>query len=473
VTILIVVSAFAVIESYRSSELKKPFYIGVTYCGNSTVEAEQLVDKVQNYTNLFVLQSGPLQENLAATTEICDYAVNHGLDIIMYFGSFQSNRNLVTAFLNATQNRWGEHFLGVYYGDEPAGKMLDANQVDLWDQKNGYTIIKHGGEISFKVNDTDFSFSPSGIIELNTLNVLYSGNQFVMLYSDITTFYPNGTITTSQIPENGTLIYQPNGEVTFQNLNGETLTVTDRGNISQFEPYIDLWNSRPIQTYQDAAKLYVDNQKATTDWLKSQSPVKTFTSDYGLYWFDYQGNYDVVFAQLGPNNNTAQELALVRGAAHTQNKNWGTMITWTNSTSPSLQTSEVMYNNLKQTYEDGATYAVVFNYAPNSNGTGLLQDEHFAALQKFWTDVVQNPKETNNVTAQDALILPNSYGWGMRNPQDTIWGLWNADNSSHQIWTQLQSKLAQYGSRLDIVYDDPAYPVVGKYSQIYYWNQTG
>jgi hypothetical protein len=351
--------------------------------------------------------------------------------------------------------------------------MLDANQVDLWDQKNGYTIIKHGGEISFKVNDTDFSFSPSGIIELNTLNVLYSGNQFVMLYSDITTFYPNGTITTSQIPENGTLIYQPNGEVTFQNLNGETLTVTDRGNISQFEPYIDLWNSRPIQTYQDAAKLYVDNQKATTDWLKSQSPVKTFTSDYGLYWFDYQGNYDVVFAQLGPNNNTAQELALVRGAAHTQNKNWGTMITWTNSTSPSLQTSEVMYNNLKQTYEDGATYAVVFNYAPNSNGTGLLQDEHFAALQKFWTDVVQNPKETNNVTAQDALILPNSYGWGMRNPQDTIWGLWNADNSSHQIWTQLQSKLAQYGSRLDIVYDDPAYPVVGKYSQIYYWNQTG
>ena len=55
---------------------------------------------------------------------------------------------------------------------------------------------------------------------------------------------------------------------------------------------------------------------------------------------------------------------------------------------------------------------------------------------------------------------------------DTIWGLWKPDGTSQQIWTQLQNKLAQYGSKLDIVYDDTAYPVTGKYSQIYYWNQS-
>jgi len=33
-------------------------------------------------------------------------------------------------------------------------------------------------------------------------------------------------------------------------------------------------------------------------------------------------------------------------------------------------------------------------------------------------------------------------------------------------------KLEHYGSKLDIVYDDPAYPVTGKYSKIYYWNQS-
>ena len=100
----------------------KLFYVGVTYCGNSTAEAKQLIDKVQNYTNLFVLQSGPLQESLSATTEIYDYAVNHGLNVIAHYGSYYSNRANVTAFLNTASGRWGDHFLGLYYGDEPGGK---------------------------------------------------------------------------------------------------------------------------------------------------------------------------------------------------------------------------------------------------------------------------------------------------------------------------------------------------------------
>jgi hypothetical protein len=60
----------------------------------------------------------------------------------------------------------------------------------------------------------------------------------------------------------------------------------------------------------------------------------------------------------------------------------------------------------------------------------------------------------------------------MRNPTDTIWGLWNADSTAQQVWAQVQSKLAEFNSRLDIVYDDPAFPVAGKYSQVFYWNQT-
>jgi len=105
---------------------------------------------------------------------------------------------------------------------------------------------------------------------------------------------------------------------------------------------------------------------------------------------------------------------------------------------------------------------------------GTLQQEHFDALKRFWNEVVQNPSvKQEEVTPEAVLVLPHAYGWGMRNPQDTIWGLWSADNSSQQIWTQLQSKLTEYGSKLDIVYDDPAYPIAGRYSQIYYWNQSG
>ena len=148
------------------------------------------------------------------------------------------------------------------------------------------------------------------------------------------------------------------------------------------------------------------------------------------------------------------------------------MITWTTNAYPSLPSGDKMYDELKLAYEDGAKYSVVFNYAPGNNGTGLLQDEHFAALQKFWTNVVQNPRETNNVTGQDALVLPRNYGWGMRNHNDNIWGLWQPGNSSQQVWNSLQASLAKYGSKLDIVYDDPAYAIEGRYQHIYYWNQT-
>jgi len=179
-----------------------------------------------------------------------------------------------------------------------------------------------------------------------------------------------------------------------------------------------------------------------------------------------------VFAELFGKQIDAQTLALVKGAADLQNKNWGVMIEWANQAPITLQTGSQIYNEMRQAYEDGAEYAVVFNYSPSANGTGLLQDQQFAAIQRFWADVVQNPKDTNNVTGRDALVLPENYGWGMRNLNDTIWGLWSPDNDSQQVWSAVQSSLAKQGSKLDIVYSDPAYPTTGRYQHVYYWNQT-
>lgn len=77
------------------------------------------------------------------------------------------------------------------------------------------------------------------------------------------------------------------------------------------------------------------------------------------------------------------------------------------------------------------------------------------------------------IKAEAALVLPKDYGWGMRRASDTIWGLWKPDDTSQQIWNKLQVTLEQYSSKIDIVYEDPAYPVAGKYSQVSYWNQSG
>ena len=454
--VLIGLVAVIAVINYTS----KPFYVGVTFGGDTAAEAKQLIDRVKNYTNLFVIQSSPLQNNLTAMEEVCDYAVNAGLNIITYFSSFESQA--AASFINTAQTRWGSHFLGLYYSDEPGGRMLDFG-MPLYDASAGKQITKQTGY--YTVNKDTFTFLTffdSGIIMKN------SGNSTLQYTA---TYYPNGTISYYLSRGNFRLLfYQPDG--TVEDINGKL--VTDAGSISQFEPYSDLWESRPIKNYLDAAYFYVATQQNTLGSLSNQSSAKLFTSDYALYWWDYQGGYDTVFAELGWNNTAAQEIGLVRGAANLQGKSWGTIITWTYTQAPYLTSGDEMYEQMKTSYECGAQYVLIFNYAENMTGPyGTLQDEHFQALERFWNEVVQNPNVVHGgIKAEAALVLPKDFGWGMRNQYDTIWGLWNADSTSQQIWTQLQSKLAQYGSKLDIVYDDPAHPVAGKYNKIYFWNQT-
>ena len=126
-------------------------------------------------------------------------------------------------------------------------------------------------------------------------------------------------------------------------------------------------------------------------------------------------------------------------------------------------------------YETGAKYVIIFNYPTNPSGNpyGILTDEHFDAMQQFWNHMQQHPEEWGKTEAQAALVLPKSYAWGMRHLDDRIWGYWGPDENSTQIWNLSQTLLDQYGLALDIVYDDPNFPIVDIYQEIYYWNYTG
>jgi hypothetical protein len=172
-----IVSAFAALEIYKPSPAvasKKPFYVGVTYCGNSITEAEQLIDRVKNFTNLFVVQSGPLMDNGTALDQICDYAVNSGLNIIVYMTNGVPTIN-VPSFLASVQARWGSHFLGLYYSDEPGGRMLNSG-MQFYSASTGQSIIKGPGWLTVNANSANnnttnstgvfhaFSFYPSGEI---------------------------------------------------------------------------------------------------------------------------------------------------------------------------------------------------------------------------------------------------------------------------------------------------------------------
>jgi hypothetical protein len=206
-----------------------------------------------------------------------------------------------------------------------------------------------------------------------------------------------------------------------------------------------------------------------------EAGVTTVTSDYALFWFDYLGNYDALLAQFGWNHSTVQDIALVKGAARLQNKQWGAIVTWKYDQPPYLADGEEIFGQMVQAYEAGATYITIFNYPKlDENDYWAMRDEHFEALEMFWEEVVQptvgQPRESGK--ADVALVLPRNYGWGMRKPSDRIWGMWGPDDKSPVIWRNVQKLLAEYGLRLDIVYDDPQFPAVGKYNRIYFWNET-
>ena len=248
------------------------------------------------------------------------------------------------------------------------------------------------------------------------------------------------------------------------------------GNWLDYENWNFIFRQISNATYDTVAEFYTGSLQKEGGYkqLKDNS-IPAVTSDYALYWFDYLMGYDVIFAHLGWNHTLEQDIALVRGAANLQNKSWGTMITWKYNHPPYIDTAENIYNQMRISYESGAKYVVIFNYPthPEGNQYGIMTDEHFEALERFWNDTVKNPEVIHDSTKAEAiLVLPKNYGWGMRNPQDKIWAFWGPDEKSHQIWTLSRQLLTQYGTSLDIVYDDPAFPVTGKYPKIYYWNQT-
>jgi hypothetical protein len=490
----IIVAAIVVTNNVNSENSRgnQPFYVGVTYGGNTTADAKLLIDKVKGYTNLFILSSGDLQRNATAMDEIGDYATAAGFNFATYFGIMTANQRLTTEWISSAQQRWGKQFVGVYYNDEPGGKFLEGYS-DF--SRNGTHITKLGiGGLSVQANDTFIIYFSNSTVKVTirvedkskngSLQIL-NGNGTVTAVipnvpwpqGDWVTTYPNGTTAVFNPPDAiyTEVTYYPDGAITVWESQGNVLYTTENGSqrISQVEPLSAVMDKNPIKNYDEAAQAFENNTAKYLQVLNNQSTT-LFTSDFGLYWWDYKSGYDVVLAELGWNNTAAQEIGLVRGAANLQDKSWGTIITWKYNQPPYLTTGDEMYDQMRLSYECGAKYVLVFNYAENSSDPyGTLQDEHFQALERFWNEVVQNSSVVHGgIKAEAALVLPRNYGWGMRHPQDTIWGMWNANGTSQQIWTQLQNRLTQYGLKLDIVYEDPAYPIAGKYSQIHYWNQT-
>jgi hypothetical protein len=427
-------------------------YVGVTYCGNSVTEAKQLIDKVKDYTNLFILQSGTLQNNIKAITEIGDYAVKSELYFIPAFGI--NSVSMLQTWLPTYHGQWGSHLLGIYLDDEPGGKMLDGKTM-LWDRSDD----PNNSSLMTKTADRTISGYSIGDFDSRTS----------------VTYKKNGTVTTTSYqPYSYCLTYYPNGQIIGQDENGTLIDPLPNSLIRY--SYEELWDAYPAKTYDQVATLFLAQTNDTGHFVRGflNESYPTLTSDYALQWYDYQGGYDFVLTEFGWDLNVTQEIALARGAATLYGKDWGAMITWKYNQAPYLTSGDEMYQEMISAYRNGAKYIAIFNYSPDMQGPyGILQQEHFDALQRFWNDMKNGSIQYSKVKADTAFVLPHGYGSGLRNQGDIVWGLWAATEKDQQIWSNLQTALATHGGKLDIIYEDSAYPFAGRYSQVIYWNQTG
>lgn len=104
---------------------------------------------------------------------------------------------------------------------------------------------------------------------------------------------------------------------------------------------LDIYEYRPVKladNYTDASNQFVTTLNMSLKWVtrnyNASLGFNTFSSDYALYWFDYKSGYDVVFSEFGWNYSRQLNVALCRGAATAQNRDWGAIMTWTYTKPP-------------------------------------------------------------------------------------------------------------------------------------------
>lgn len=345
-----------------------------------------------------------------------------------------------------------EFFVGAEYAYGDSASEVKG----LVDKVKDYTNL-------LVLGSADLSFNESALTE-SCDYIAEADMHFIVMFTDITKYtYNTSTWTRDAQLKYGSLFL---GIYRYDEPGGIQLDQP------QEKPYSIMVSS--ASNYSDAAQQYTYYMYNHVDYYHLHfNNISVFTADYGLYWYNYKAGYDGLFAEFVWNNSRQIPIALCRGAAEALRKDWGVIVTWKYDEAPYLESGEELYADLQLAYEAGAKYAIIFSY-PNTTDYGTLTEDHFNALERFW-DLIQKDDHSFGAEAAEVVyVVPKDYGFGFRRVQDTIWGLFSADELSEKIWNDVNSLEQMYGSRFNIVYDDNLdYTELNRsYSKVIFWNQT-
>ena len=114
-----------------SAKLTSPdILLGVEVGYDGVKDCKKMVDKVKDYTNLFVIGATEITNNVTSLDETCEYAYNAGL----YFVVFMIPTELYDQqqWIASSYQKWGAKFLGTYVFDEVGGRQIDRPIETRW-----------------------------------------------------------------------------------------------------------------------------------------------------------------------------------------------------------------------------------------------------------------------------------------------------------------------------------------------------
>src|SRR4030065_2344133 len=113
--ITLLFSFLASIEFVNTRQSTPEFFVGVemAYANATFGDVKDLVDKVKNYTNLFVIGSPEISFNQTLLNATCDYIYDAGLSFIVFFSDPYTRYNYhPIIWIMKAKEKYGDRFLG-------------------------------------------------------------------------------------------------------------------------------------------------------------------------------------------------------------------------------------------------------------------------------------------------------------------------------------------------------------------------
>jgi len=128
---------FVGVALHLSKTWEPDVYVGV-YAGSTNVEElVNLADEVKSYTNLFVVGSFQVVEELPKLNQVCQRLAENGLNFLIF--SHPNETVPFAQWVRDAQRNWGAQFLGLYAYDEVGGHQIDRTRWMAIHAADNYT----------------------------------------------------------------------------------------------------------------------------------------------------------------------------------------------------------------------------------------------------------------------------------------------------------------------------------------------